>query len=168
LSPSLKALAPEYSQPRHRLIDREESTASNPAPPAFSASSGGFDGGRPEIQPHQPTSPTVALRLRAVGWSSAGNRSDIESSDPIASVALDLSVVQDSDERKHDDHYPGEQEHGADDYWLFADFDDGAVRLWQVRVIRRPAMKLETWAPEIILFKGVRLSRLVTIQLLPL
>ena len=49
------------------------------------------------------------------------------------SVALDLSVVRDRDGREYHDRSTGEQEGYADDYWLFDDFDYGAVRLWQVR-----------------------------------
>ena len=50
----------------------------------------------------------------------------------LASAALDLSLVADND--GYNDGRTGKRDrYYSDDFWLFADFDDGNVRLWQVR-----------------------------------
>lgn len=149
VSPALKKdLATRQRQLSEPVVDREVGVTSQKTESPMPSSSDSVDGGYPEIQqPHQPPLPVV-LRLRALGWSGAGNRSNTEIGDFIASVALDLSVVQDSHRRDHGDRYPGEQEHYANDYWLFASFDDGAVRLWQVRVNRKVGRPKSCCSPE--------------------
>eukprot|EP00903_Cladosiphon_okamuranus_P018662 g17176.t1 len=47
----------------------------------------------------------------------------------IASVALDLSLVEGTDGRVFDDD--GRRDRYSHEYWFLADFDGGAVRLWQ-------------------------------------
>eukprot|EP00752_Nemacystus_decipiens_P012470 g11044.t1 len=55
---------------------------------------------------------------------------DATTNGTIASVALDLSLGEDSD-GGHGDGTTGRRDSYPHDLWLLADFDDGAVRLWQ-------------------------------------
>ncbi len=144
-------LATGHDQVRHPIIDRDGGATSHKTPPVFSGPSEFSDGGQPEIQqPHHQPLPRIVLRLRAVGWSDEGNRSYTDIGGLVASVALDLSV-------DHGNRYPGEEDHGANDYWLFANFDDGTVRLWQVRDLTNAST--ERRAPEVMLFTGGRRAR---------
>lgn len=119
-----------YSTPTRQ---RQPTTASERDTSVAATSS---SGATPEALPSQPQlqPPRVQLRLRSVGWPDADTRRDAATPGAIASVALGLSLVQGSDGRGYDGGKTGTRDRRhSDDYWLLSDFDDGAVRLWQVR-----------------------------------
>lgn len=111
---------------QHAYMSDERNTSAAATP-----SSGEPSEASPSQQKLQP--PRVQLRLRPIGWPDADAGGGAANSGATASVALDFCLIEGSDGRGYHGGNTGRRDRHPDDYWLLADFDSGAVRLWQVR-----------------------------------
>lgn len=84
-------------------------------------------------QQQQQQSPRVGLRLRPVHWPAGDSRGDVTVNNAVSSAALYMFLETGQEPgRNNGEKLEGRDDHLGDDYRFLADFDSGAVRLWQV------------------------------------